>query len=128
VLCVDNETAILDGMTALLERWGCEVRVARDEVAARARLADGWLPDLVLMDYHLGDGADGLAVLDALPLGARTTVRSVIITADRSPELEARVDSRGLALLRKPLRPAALRALLSNLLRDARAGQSSPTA
>ena len=127
VLCVDNEMAILEGMTALLERWGCRVRVARDQAAALARLEDGWVPDLVLMDFHLGDGVDGLEVLDALPLASNGCVRSVIITADRSPELEARVASRGLALLRKPLRPAALRALLSNLLREARAARSSAT-
>ncbi|MEE4172857.1 MAG: NahK/ErcS family hybrid sensor histidine kinase/response regulator [Xanthomonadales bacterium] len=122
ILCVDNETAILEGMTALLERWGCRVRVARDAPMVRAQLESGWVPDLVLMDFHLGDGVDGLEVLEALPLAEGT--RSVIITADRSPDLEARVEARGLALMRKPLRPAALRALLSNLLRKSGVAQA----
>src|SRR5690606_9234053 len=51
VLCVDNEPAILGGMSALLGGWGCDVRVATSlKQVMGERLLDLWVPDLVLMD------------------------------------------------------------------------------
>ena len=42
---------------------------------------------------------------------------AIVITADRSAELEEAVRARGYGLLRKPIRPAALRALMTNMLK-----------
>lgn len=117
VLCVDNEPEILEGMSALLERWGVVARTAVgvDSALVEARKAP---PDIVLMDFHLDGTLSGLAVLDRLRDELGLVAPAVIITADRSPELEEQVRERGLSILRKPLRPASLRALLSNLLRS----------
>ena len=58
VLCIDNEPAVLRGMQALLEGWGCSVITAQERGggASRgcARAAPG--PDIILADYHLDDG------------------------------------------------------------------------
>jgi len=43
---------------------------------------------------------------------------AIVITADRSPELEEKVRSQNYGLLRKPIRPAALRALMTNMLKS----------
>ena len=118
VLLVEDNEMNREMLIRRLSRAGFEVLPAGDGQTALDRMR-AESPDLVLMDFHLGDGVDGLEVLNALPI--RPTSRSVIITADRSPELEARIEASGLALIRKPLRPAALRALLSNLLRESRA-------
>src|SRR5690606_37792069 len=58
VLCLDNDREILDGMEALLGRWGVDVRVAEtvDGALAAAR-ADR--PDVLVADYHLHDELDG---------------------------------------------------------------------
>ncbi|MEM1411786.1 MAG: PAS domain-containing hybrid sensor histidine kinase/response regulator [Pseudomonadota bacterium] len=116
VLCVDNEPEILEGMTALLERWGIVVQTAvgGDSAVVEAGIQ---APDLVLMDYHLDADATGLDVLKRLREEAAYEGPAVVITADRSPELEEELREAGLPVLRKPLRPAALRALASNLLR-----------
>jgi len=117
VLCIDNEPEILDGMRLLLERWGCAVQLARDPAGAEAAVASNAAPELVLVDYHLDDRANGIDVIDRLfeRIDARPPV--VVITADRSAELEQAVKARGFALLAKPIKPAALRSLITHLLK-----------
>jgi Na+/proline symporter/signal transduction histidine kinase len=114
VLCVDNDLAILDGMRMLLGRWGLIVQVAASADAARALLADQPF-DVVLADYHLGGGMNGLELLQCLLREARAPLAAALITADHGADLEAAARTAGLPLLRKPLRPAALRALLASM-------------
>ncbi|MBS0376321.1 MAG: PAS-domain containing protein [Proteobacteria bacterium] len=113
VLCVDNEPAILDGMAALLGRWGIDVRRARDAAEARAAHAAGGI-DLVLADFHLGDGPDGLAMLAELGEASGAPLTAALITADNDPALAARARALGWPVLRKPVKPAALRAFLDS--------------
>jgi Na+/proline symporter/signal transduction histidine kinase len=108
VLCVDNEPEILEALGLLLARWGVTPVTAVDAAAA---LAAGGPFDAALVDLHLGDGPDGLAVVEALR--ARGLTRIAMVTADREEPLKARVRSLGAVLLPKPVRPAALKAFLS---------------
>ncbi len=116
VLCLDNDAVILDGMRALLSRWGVDCRLALDVAQARAELGRGPI-DLILADYHLADGVDGLQAVQQLRdvLGELPPV--AMITADGSSELKQQARSLGYPVLHKPVRPAALRALLTALLR-----------
>ncbi len=115
VLCVDNEPAILDGMRELLENWGCRVLLASDTEQAVRLLADrGSLPDIVLADYHLEEET-GFDCIDKVRDKAGYHIAAVLITADRSPDVEAEARGNGLYLLRKPIKPAALRSLMTRL-------------
>ncbi|MHA1164147.1 MAG: hybrid sensor histidine kinase/response regulator [Alphaproteobacteria bacterium] len=112
-LCIDNEPAILDGMDTLLAGWDCFVLRAtcgRDAVAQMRTTTRA--PDIILADYHL-DSETGLDAIRAVREELGYDVPAVIITADRSPEVQELIKSRGLQLLRKPLRPAALRAVIA---------------
>jgi len=108
VLCIDNEPDILAGMQALLSRWGCTVFTSGDGVSARQLLAEKD-PHVVLADYHLSDNEDGLLLLRELSVGRA----GALVTADHTDEVANQVRSAGLGLLRKPVKPAALRAFLS---------------
>ncbi|MDE2308013.1 MAG: hybrid sensor histidine kinase/response regulator [Xanthomonadaceae bacterium] len=116
VLCLDNDVTILEGMRALLGRWGVDCRVALDLEQARNELAHGKF-DLILADYHLADDADGLQVLQVLRSEYLQLPPAVMITADGSSELKQRARALGYPILHKPVRPAALRSLLTALLR-----------
>ena len=118
VLCVDNERDILDGMEMLLARWGCNVMLAEDLQQAVEQIRDHGKPGLTLMDYHLSDQSNGLDVMEHLQKLVGETLPAIVITADRSPELEELVREHGLGLLRKPIKPAALRALMTNTLKN----------
>ncbi|MEO0730432.1 MAG: hybrid sensor histidine kinase/response regulator, partial [Pseudomonadota bacterium] len=112
VVCIDNEPAILAGMRTLLGGWGCEVVTASDGTSAMAALeAEEVMPDVVIADYHLDDttGDEAIAFLrDRLGYD----VPGVIITADHGPESERLIREKGFTMLRKPVKAAAVRAVL----------------
>ena len=113
VLCIDNEARVREAMATLLSGWGCRVATAATQAEALeviARVAR--LPDLVLADLHLDEGPDGLDVVDALRRAWDRVVPAALITADRDPMLRLRARARQVELLHKPVKPAALRALL----------------
>jgi PAS domain S-box-containing protein len=109
VLCVDNDRPILDGMEALLGTWGVVVVKARNAAEALRFIEE---VDVVLADYHLGDGVDGLELLRRLQASRSIALPAALITADHGAELALIARTAGYPLLHKPLRPAALRALL----------------
>jgi len=117
VLCVDNEPDILEAMNLLLDRWGCPtVMLAETQAQAAQQVLMHGTPDFVLVDYHLNDQSHGLHVMQHLDNILGTRLPAIVITADRSSELEATVRAKGYGLLLKPIRPAALLALMANML------------
>lgn len=116
VLCIDNERDILTAMSTLLGRWGCEVRCAVDLAEAEALVADGFVPRLVLSDYHLDDGKTGLEALAALQQVCGDELGGIIISADRKSELQVQIRERGYGYISKPVKPLKLRALMNSLL------------
>lgn len=118
VLCVDNEPDILEAMNLLLDRWGCPVvMLAETQAQAAQQVLMHGSPDFVLIDYHLTDQSHGLQVMQHLDNILGTQLPAIVITADRSSELEEAVKAKGYGILRKPIRPAALRALMTNMLK-----------
>ncbi len=115
VLCIDNEPAVLLGMQTLISGWGCAVRTAESREQAVEICGSGdWSPDIVLADYHLDKGV-GLDAIAAVRERLGRDVPAVIISADNTPEMQREVRSHGHAFLRKPVKAAALRALMSQL-------------
>jgi len=115
VLCVDNERAILEAMEGLLSHWGCDVRTALSlKQIDRERLLEGWYPDLVLMDYHL-DQTSGLDAIEWLRHNIGGHLPAALVTADRSPAVRSLAEDRGIPVITKPVKPAALRATISGL-------------
>jgi PAS domain S-box-containing protein len=117
VLCVDNDCSILDGMEALLGQWGVHVLKARSSAEAEQLYAESDI-DAILADYHLGDGVDGIELLGRLRDGRAPAGSAALISADHGAELALMARTAGYPLLHKPLRPAALRALLSAFRRQ----------
>ena len=116
VLCIDNEESILTGMHSLLSRWGCQVWSARNRAECEALLDGEVRPHLALVDYHLDEGDTGTELMAWLRTRLGEPVPGVVISADGRPELIAQVHAAGLDFLPKPVKPAALRALISRHL------------
>jgi len=112
VLCVDDDARVLAGLAAMLDGWGCRTLLADGVEAALAVIGEG-PPEAVLVDFQLGRGLDGLALLEALTPHLPPCVPAAILTASRSAEVLDRVRAAGVPLLPKPVRPAALRRFLS---------------
>jgi CheY-like chemotaxis protein len=113
VLVIDNEPAILEGMRLLLSGWGCDVWIASDlETAHQVLRTHRQLPEVIIADYHLDD-TDGLELIKALRWRTQVATPAVLVTADRTPAVREAAMSMNVHLLNKPLKPAALRALLT---------------
>ena len=69
-------------------------------------------PDVILADYHL-DGEDGLELIARLRSRYGRDMQALLLTADRSEELKATAGRMEVGVLNKPIKPAALRAMLS---------------
>jgi Na+/proline symporter/signal transduction histidine kinase len=119
VLCVDNEDSILIGMQSLLSRWGCQVWTARNRDECQHLFAGGLRPQLALVDFHLDAGDTGTELMAWLRTRLNEPVPGVVISADGRPETLALVHAAGLDYLAKPVKPAALRALLNRHLSHA---------
>jgi len=111
-LCVDNEPSVLDGMETLLRGWGCEVIKAPDLAFALAAISESpTIPNGLLVDYHLDHG-NGIEAIVALRR-RYGDLPAILITADRSPAVREQAREEGVQVLHKPIKPAALRALLA---------------
>jgi len=113
VVCIDNEPKILDGMETLLAGWGCRVLAAADLRGAQAAIASAKArPNGLLVDYHLAEG-NGIDAIVQLRWQLGAELPAILITADRSPRVREDARARDIQVLNKPLKPAALRALLA---------------
>lgn len=116
VLCVDNEAGIRAGMQALLNQWQCHVCIAASLADALAAWKLDKAPDIILADYHLDQGQTGLDVLRAFRYHWDSAIPAIIISADNSDTLRTEVEQADCRFLTKPLKPAALRALMRKLI------------
>jgi signal transduction histidine kinase len=119
VVCIDNDPAILHGMSALLDNWHCDVTTAESLEDARDKL-NGTKPDIILADYQLDDGRNGLDAMDSLRGEISNDIPGILITGYMAPDVREDAISRGYQILYKPVKPAALRALVNKLLKQKR--------
>ncbi|WP_430461949.1 PAS domain-containing hybrid sensor histidine kinase/response regulator [Thalassolituus sp. LLYu03] len=112
--CIDNDTEVLTAMNALLGSWQCEVYSCMTEAEA---LQIPFTPRIMLADYQLDNDETGLQVMTALRAKFGDDIPGVLITADPRPAVEEQARDLGFYFLRKPVKPAALRALIRRLIR-----------
>lgn len=119
IIVVDDDPAGMKATQSLLESWGCSVLTATSAVEAIALSAKTPRrpPDIVICDFRLiADDPDTKgppALRAAFPFNGQC----ILTTADASPDTANHAQEWGLPLLRKPVRPAKLRALLDHCLR-----------
>ena len=117
ILLIENDAFGAEAMAALLEKWGCDVATTISATDALERIgALGGVPDAIIADLHLDNDENGLAAVDAIRQQTRTDIPALIVTADYSADAAKEASIYGLELLKKPIRPAELRSLLSFLL------------
>ncbi|MDP1909817.1 MAG: hypothetical protein Q8K85_16075, partial [Hyphomicrobium sp.] len=65
-----------------------------------------------IADYHLDEG-NGISAISGLRDRFGAHLPAILVTADRSSDLRERAAKHDIRVLTKPLKPAALRALLA---------------
>lgn len=114
ILAVDDDPASADSLKAILAAWRCRPVVARGLSEAMAALRP--MPELFIVDYHLGGGDSGLDVLREAGRQLGERPRAVVVSADRSAEVREAVRDAGFEFLPKPIKPARLRSVMTYLL------------
>ena len=66
----------------------------------------------MLVDYHLDHG-DGITAIAELRRSHGSSLPAILVTADRSAAVRAQAHTQDIQVLHKPIKPAALRALLA---------------
>jgi signal transduction histidine kinase/ActR/RegA family two-component response regulator len=118
VAVIDDDPLVLEGMGGLLRSWGYRVVTAENDNAALAgHIGSGAAPDLIISDYRLLNGKTGIEVITRLRAKLGVDVPAFLVSGDINPTLlhEARVN--GFHMLHKPVKPMALRALVTQLLK-----------
>lgn len=123
IVVVEDDPQIRKAWERLLCGEGYRVACVSCLEELRAVLAGtDCYPDLVITDYRLADGADGLRVVRAVRDAAHSTVPALVITGEPSSigsEADGLLDCR---IVAKPVRPA----VLLELVRGAIGLQGSP--
>ena len=116
ILVIEDEPAVREGLTVLLETWGAEVD-AFDEM----RTLQAWLgaaprtpPDLLLVDYRLPQGQTGIDALGLLRAHwSGRTLPAIMITGSSLGGHEDEAGKHDFHLLIKPVLPNKLRAMIA---------------
>jgi CheY-like chemotaxis protein len=97
----------------LLSGWGCTVMTAPDLATAIA-MTQGTdkVPSGLLVDYHLDNG-NGVEAIVELRRRCLSPLPAILITADRGAGAREVARVQNIQVLYKPIKPAALRALLA---------------
>ncbi len=115
ILCVDDDETNLAALSTLLSQWQLgTVAVCNGEPQLLEHLGQGIQPDVVILDYQLGSGKNGIQLYQQL-LESWPQLSGVLVSAAPEPDLPARAKAAGLLFLAKPIKPAALRAALNFL-------------
>ncbi len=117
VVVIDDDPEILAAMQALLADWGWRVHAATDvDALAPVLLAEQGVPDLLISDFRLRDGASGLDAVARLRDEYNDDIPAILITGDTAPERLAEAQASGLLLLHKPVRDQELQAAMARAL------------
>jgi CheY-like chemotaxis protein len=103
VLIVDDERAVADATSLLLEIEGFEVSVASCEQEALEHVR-AHVPDLIVSDYHLRGGETGVRVVGAVRDRLRRTVPVIFVTGDTAKHAIADSQMENARLMSKPVR------------------------
>lgn len=115
VWIVDDDAHSSGAAQTLLQAWGCRTRSCSSAAQALDAGAHRPMPELLLLDYRLGETTGfELAARLRERWGALPPV--VLVSGDAYSDLRTRCRELGWGFLPKPLRPAALRALMSRTI------------
>ncbi|MBA6225628.1 PAS-domain containing protein [Colwellia sp. MB02u-18] len=117
VMCIDNDPDVLGGMIELLSVWGCNVLAADSYHQALSIFAEHKNDiEILLVDYQLDADFNGIALITELRKLSRHYVPAVLITATTDSNLEEKALVADIGFMRKLIKPAALRAMMSSML------------
>lgn len=115
ILLLDDDDEVRHAMEKLLESWHCQVSAWARLEDMEANISPKTIADLMISDFQLDTDTDGIQAIETARRQLNRHIPALLITGTQDPELLKRIDASGIPCLRKPVRPAKLRALLQAL-------------
>ncbi|HSO45603.1 MAG TPA: response regulator, partial [Rhodoferax sp.] len=115
LLVIEDDELGRRALTSILEAWGCAVTATDGVQAACRQMQPERIPDVIISDYRLRDGSNGIEAIRLLREKAGLPIAACLISGDADARLRQLAQDEGLVLLQKPVRPAKLRNLLRHL-------------
>src|ERR1051326_352282 len=118
IVVIDDDPLVLDGMRTLIRSWGWGAVTRANEPAVLAGLVGcGAPPDAIISDYRLRNGKTGIEAIARLREAVAAPIPAFLMSGDTDRDVVRQAEENGLALLHKPVEPAALRARLADTLK-----------
>jgi CheY-like chemotaxis protein/anti-sigma regulatory factor (Ser/Thr protein kinase) len=116
VLFVDDDALVRDAMGRMLADWDFDATLCEtgSEALSWLRQSAGATRWHVLLDFRLSDEEDGLNLADRIRSEFGERVRVTLMSGEASEELQHQAKQRDIVLLRKPVKPIRLRAILTS--------------
>jgi two-component system, sensor histidine kinase len=118
IIVIDDDALVLDAMRGMLADWGCDV-VAASGTDETLNVLGGRQPDLIISDYQLEHGRTGIEAINHLRAKLGASVPAFLMSGDTAPDRLREATQGRFFLLKKPVAPIALRAMLNRLLNPA---------
>lgn len=116
VIVIDDGTENREASDALLRHWGCHVVSASSASDALKALQNHLrTPDLIISDYRLRDGLDGIMAIDRIRQWTEQDIPAILVTGDLAAD-SRQASELGIALLHKPVDSHKLQQLAEELL------------
>ena len=116
VLLVEDDPGVRDATRMLLSVEGYRVSAVASRAAALQSAQDGDAPDLMITDYHLGEGELGTDVIAGVREKLHSEVKAVLVTGDTSTVVKHMANDPRLRVLSKPIDAEQLLMVLKELL------------
>jgi two-component system CheB/CheR fusion protein len=117
VLIIEDDPEVCKLLDLLLKDQGCHTATAPDGFAALDLVARGKIrPDLILADYNLPKGLDGLQVVEKLRAQLHRRIPVIVLTGDISTSTLRDIARHDCVQLNKPMRLRELTHAVQRLL------------
>ncbi|POF28323.1 hybrid sensor histidine kinase/response regulator [Roseibium marinum] len=128
VLIVENNPDVLFATARKIEAWGGSVLTAASTAEALDQVRElGMAPDIILADYQLDGGDNGVKTIVNLRRETKSDIPAIMITANREDSLVNESLKHHFTILTKPVQLSRLRPLIDWKTRRCGAGKGDAT-
>jgi two-component system, sensor histidine kinase len=119
ILVIDDDQAVLHATKTLLNAYGHDAIGAScaEEALSMANQHRNEI-DLVLMDYRLPNGWNGIRLIESIRTAIDWELPAVMVTGDTSINSLQELEMSGIALFHKPFDPSEFRLLLEQVMQN----------
>ena len=118
ILVIEDTALIRRVMECLLTSWGCRVTLADGALMACDQVQHDQAPDIILSDYQLNDGYNGINAIRLVRELVGRQVPACLISAAEVENLWQQAEVADAYFLQKPVNSTELRSVLWRLVQS----------